>query len=139
MGDGSDLKALLRRITDEIWNEGRLELIDELIAEDFVDHVDMPGLELVGRPRYRHSVEIIRTAFPDYHERIEWCVAEGDIVADYVTLTGSHLGDFHGMAATGRRVEFHALGALRIRDGQAVERWGFGDTMSLLRQLGALG
>jgi steroid delta-isomerase-like uncharacterized protein len=139
MGDSPDLKALLRRITDEIWNEGRLELIDELVAEDFVDHVDMPGLELVGRPRYRHSVEIMRTAFPDYHEHIEWCVAEGEIVADYVTLTGTHLGDFHGMAATGRRVEMHSFGALRIRDGKAVERWGIGDTPTLLGQLGAPG
>ena len=139
MGDRSDLKALLRRITDEIWNEGRLEMIDELIAEDFVDHIVIPGLELVGRPRYRRTVEIVRTAFPDYHEHIEWGVAEDDIVADSVTLSGTHLGDFHGIAATGRRVEFHSLGALRIRDGQAVERWGFGDTMSLLGQLGALG
>ena len=63
MGTTEDSKALMWRITNEIWNEGRLELIDELIAEDLVDHVETPGLEGSGRSRYRASVEMARAAF----------------------------------------------------------------------------
>ena len=61
-----DSKALMCRITEEIWNNGRVELIDELIAEDFVDHVDMPGLDGNGRARYRASIELTRAAFTDF-------------------------------------------------------------------------
>ncbi len=53
-----DSKALMCRITEEIWNNGRVELIDELIAEDFVDHVGMPGIDGNGRARYRASIEL---------------------------------------------------------------------------------
>jgi hypothetical protein len=52
MGVTEDSKALMWRITEEIWNNGRLELIDELIAEDLIDHVELPGLEGSGRARY---------------------------------------------------------------------------------------
>ena len=65
-------KALLRRITDEIWNNGRLDLIDELISDDLVDHIDESGLEGTGPERYRASVTALRTAFPDYREEIIW-------------------------------------------------------------------
>ena len=69
MGATEDSRALMWRITDEIWNGGRTELIDELIAEDLVDHVDLPGLEGSGRARYRASMEMTRAAFPDYRNR----------------------------------------------------------------------
>jgi predicted ester cyclase len=131
-----DPAGLLRYVTEEVWNKGRLELVDELVAESFVDHVDVPGLEGGGPARYRRSVEMVRTAMPDYHEEIEWCVAEGDMVADYVRTIGTHEGDFFGLAPTGKRLEMRAFGALRVADGQIVERWGLGDTMALLGQLG---
>ena len=57
MGTTEESKALMWRITDEIWNEGRLELIDELIADDLTDHVELVGLEGTGRARYRASIE----------------------------------------------------------------------------------
>ena len=60
MGASEESKALMRRITDEIWNSGRLDLIDELIAEDLVDHVELAGLEGSGRARYRASIEMMR-------------------------------------------------------------------------------
>ena len=73
-----DSRALLLRITEETWTEGRLDLIEELVAENFKDHVEMPGLESTGPERYRASVVMIREAFPDYREEILWLVGEGD-------------------------------------------------------------
>jgi predicted ester cyclase len=132
-------KALLRRITDDIWTNGRLDLVDELVAEDFVDHVELSGLEGNGRERYRASVVAIRSAFPDYREEILFLVGEGDVAVSYVRGSGTHKGSLYGIEPTGRRAEWQAMGALRFRDGQAVERWGVGDSLGMMQQLGVFG
>lgn len=132
-------EALLRRITEEIWNRRRVELVDELIAEGFVDHVDLPGLEGGGRDRYRASVRMMHTAFSDYHEEIEFVVADDERAVSYVRLTGTHDGDLMGLPPTGRAVDVRAMGVLRFENGQAVERWGIGDTLTQMQQLGLLG
>jgi predicted ester cyclase len=129
-------KGLLQRITDEIWTAGNLGLIDELVAEDFVDHVDMPGLEGQGRERYRASVLTVRRAFPDYREEILWSIGEGDRAVSFVRATGTHRGSLYGIEPTGRTVSWHAMGGLRFASGQAVERWGIGDSMTLMQELG---
>jgi predicted ester cyclase len=128
-------KALLRRITDEIWNDGRLDLVDELISDDFVDHIEFP-VEGTGRARYRATVTAMHTAFPDYREEILWSVAEGDLAVSYARLTGTHRGPLYGIEPTGRKIDYHAMGALRFAAGMAVERWGFGDTAVMMQQLG---
>ena len=117
-----ECEALLRRITEEIWNDRRLELVDELIADDFVDHIAMPGLEGTGRNRYRASVQLMHTAFSDYHEEIEFVVADDERAVSYVRLTGIHDGELMGVPPTGRAVDVRAMGILRFADGQAVER-----------------
>ncbi len=132
-------KALLRRITDEIWSGGRLDLCDELISEDFIDHVEMPGLEGTGRERYRASVKQIRDAFPDYREEILWLIGEGDVAVSFVLGSGTHQGPLQGIDPTGRTAQWHAMGALRFAGSQAVERWGFGDSIALIQQLGVFG
>ena len=132
-------KALLRRITEQIWSSGQIDLVDELVAEEFVDHVDLPGLDATGRDRYRASVQMVRDAFPDYREEILWLVGEADRAVSFVRNSGTHRGVLHGIEPTGRRVEWQSMGALRFRDGQAVERWGIGDSLSLMSQLGVFG
>ena len=132
-------KALLRRITDEIWTRGDLGLIDELVAENFVDHIDMTNLEGTGRDRYRMSVRLIRDAFPDYREEILWLIGEDDRAVSFVRSTGTHQGVLQGIEPTGRRVEWHSMGGLRFRNGQVVERWGIGDSLAMLNQLGLFG
>ena len=83
MGTADDSKALMWRITDEIWNNGRLELIDELIAEDLVDHVELPGLPANGRARYRASIEMARAGFPDYRNPLDFVLADGEFAVSY--------------------------------------------------------
>jgi steroid delta-isomerase-like uncharacterized protein len=130
--------TLMRRVTEEIWNNRRVDLVDELVAEDFVDHVDIPVEPSGGRERYRASVEAIHVAFPDYHEQIEFVVVDADRAVSYVTLTGTHEGELFGVPPTGMRVEYHSIGILRFEDGRAVERWGIGDSMTMMGQLGLL-
>jgi steroid delta-isomerase-like uncharacterized protein len=131
-------KALLLRITEEIWNKGQTDLVDELIAEDLIDNITMPGVEGSGRERYRASVVQMRTAFPDYHESVELAVAEGDIVVSFAHFIGTQTGELYGMPASGRRIDIKSIGALRFRDGRAGERWGIGDSLLMMQQLGLI-
>jgi steroid delta-isomerase-like uncharacterized protein len=139
MGVTEDSKALMWRITEEIWNNGRLELIDELIAEDLVDHVEVAGLEGSGRARYRASIENMRAAFPDYRNPLDFVIAEDAFAVSYGRSTGTHRGEFYGIPPTGRTIDVPTFGILRFEDGQAVERWGFADNLAIMQQLGLMG
>jgi predicted ester cyclase len=132
-------RELMRRITTGIWDEGRLDLIDELIAEDLVDHIEVPGLEVTGRERYRATAVMSRTAFPDFRNPLDLIVAEGDIAVSYGRNVGTNTGEWMGMPPTGKTFDVAAFGMLRFKDGQAIERWGFVDTMAMVQQLGLLG
>jgi steroid delta-isomerase-like uncharacterized protein len=139
MGVTEDSKALMWRITEEIWNNGRLELIDELIAEDLIDHVELPGLEGSGRARYRASIEKMRAAFPDYRNPLDFVIAEDAFAVSYGRSTGTHRGEFYGIPPTGRTIDVPTFGILRFENGQAVERWGFADNLVMMQQLGLMG
>src|SRR4051794_36455103 len=117
----------MRRITAEIWDEGRIELVDKLIAEDLVDHIDVPGLDLAGRERYRANVVMMRTAFPDFRNPLDVIVAEEDVAVSYGRMIGTNTGEMMGMPPTGRSIDLLTIGMLRFKDGQAVERWGVHD------------
>jgi predicted ester cyclase len=75
---------------------------------------------------------------PDFKTEIQELIAEGDKVVARVIMTGTHTGDFYGIPATGRRVEFTGIYIVRIADGKIVEHWGEEDSVSLLQQLGVL-
>jgi predicted ester cyclase len=139
MGTADDSRALMWRITDEIWNNGRLELIDELIAEDLVDHVELPGLRGNGRARYRASIEMARAAFPDYRNPLDFVLADGEFAVSYGRSTGTHRGEYMGIPPTGRSFDVPTFGILRFANGQAVERWGFSDNLAMMQQLGLMG
>jgi predicted ester cyclase len=139
MQTSDDSKALMWRITEEIWNNGRLELIDDLIAEDLVDHVELAGLEGTGRARYRASIEVIRAAFPDYQNPLDLVLADGTFAVSYGRSTGTHRGEFMGVSPTGRSIDVPTFGILRFANGQAVERWGAMDSLLMLQQLGLMG
>jgi predicted ester cyclase len=132
-------RELMRRITTGIWDEGRLDLIDELIAVDLVDHIEVPGLDGTGRERYRANALLMRTAFPDFRNPLDLIVAEGDIAVSYGRMVGTNTGQMMGMPPTGKTIDVLAFGMLRFKDGQAIERWGVHDTMAMTQQLGLLG
>ena len=134
-----DTARLLRTITSEIWCQRHYELVDELISEDFVDHVEMPGLEGTGRARYLASLRLTHNGFSDYHEEVEFIVADEDKAVSYARITGTHDGDLMGLPPTGRKIDVHSIGILRFADGQVIERWGIGDSLAQMQQLGLLG
>ena len=131
-------KAIFRRFIEEVWNNGNLDVIDELMTEDHVDHDPGRAATPNGRDGMRAYVQMYRTAFPDAHIELHEVFAEGDFVGGPWTGTGTHLGDLMGIAPTGRSVEVAGIGMDRIIDGKIVESWGTYDTLGMLMQLGAI-
>jgi steroid delta-isomerase-like uncharacterized protein len=131
-----DNKVLAERFVEEVFNQGRIETVDELVSEQFVRH----GLGRMtrGRQVIKDYVPVIRSAFPDFHVTIEDALGEGDKVAHRQTHTGTHLGEFAGVAATGRRMETTEISILRIEGGKIAEAWVNVDQLIILRQIGVL-
>jgi steroid delta-isomerase-like uncharacterized protein len=135
MGEGS---GLIRRFYEDVIHNGQLELIDELTTEDLVDHEEFPG-QPPGREGVKFFVNAMREAFPDLQAKtVEPTLADGNLEAARVVLTGTHQGDFMGVAATDKTVEFESIDIIRLEDGKVAEHWGETEVMSLMQQLGAL-
>jgi len=131
-------KAHYRRTFEEVFNQGNLALVDELVAPDFLDHEVPPGMNNRGPDSTRQLVTMLRTAFPDLHFTIEDLVAEGDTVAGRVTMSGTHLGPFQGIPPTGRSFQQAQMYFVRFRDGKAIEHRAVRDELGMMRQLGVL-
>jgi len=131
-------KAIARRLNDEVWSEGRLEVIDELIADDFVTTVVGAPEQIRGPQGFREFVVMYRTAFPDLRISVEEQIAEGETVVTRWTATGTHEGELMGMAATGKQATTAGININRVAGGKLVEGWGLFDQLGLLQQIGAV-
>ncbi|HEX5369801.1 MAG TPA: ester cyclase [Dehalococcoidia bacterium] len=128
-------KALVRRYF-EIIDAGDVERIDEVLAPDFVSHSPpYPGLpeNLDG---VRRGWAMSLAAFTGYSHVIEQQVAEGDRVATLTTASGTHTGEYRGLAGTGRQVSIQGISIHRIAGGRIAEHWGRSDILGLLQQMG---
>lgn len=126
-------KAIVRRFI-EAYNERSLDLLDDLVASDYVDQIwHMEGLESL-----KQGLELGFQGFPDWHEEIDDVIAEGDKVWVRVTYTGTHSGIFRGVAPTGKQISITGLMIYRIADGKLVEGWDLSDYLALLMQIGAI-
>jgi steroid delta-isomerase-like uncharacterized protein len=131
-------KAVVRRFYAEM-DSGNLAAMDELVAEDYVDHhpPPFPGLGQ-GRAGLKQAFQIFWAATPGRHE-IEDQVAEGDKVVTRLTAYGKHVGDLPGgPAATGRDIVESAVAIHRVQDGRLAEHWSARDDLGLLAQLGVV-
>ena len=125
-------KALVRRWIEEGFNKRDLKVVDESFAEDFV----VNGLK-IGRGGLRRSMSRHLTAFPDLHVVIDEIMAEGDKVGIWYRARGTQRGEFRGVPATGKRVNWVGVDLLRVEGGRIVEGRFVDDSLGLLRQLGA--
>ncbi len=126
-------KAIIRKMLEAL-NERNLDLLDELIAPDYVDHTNhLRGLEEVKK----FSTMLFK-GFPDFHETIEDIIAEGDKVWVFLKETGTHTGEFRGLAPTGKKFTFMSVHIQRIVDGKIMEAWGLPDELSFYKQLGVI-
>ncbi|MDL5363781.1 ester cyclase [Halalkalicoccus sp. NIPERK01] len=132
---------IVRRYYEEAFNEERTDLLDELIAEDVVNHDPLSDETLTaeearGFEGFRRHVEVAHEAFPDATVTIEDTIAEGDEVAVRFTFEGTHEGRFGGIEPTGNRISGSNMVFMRLEDGRIVERWEESDDLEFLRQIG---
>jgi len=131
-------KAIVRRINDEVWSEGHLDVIDELIADNFVATVVGAPEQIRGPQGFREFVVTYRKAFPDLRISIDEQLAEGETVVTRWTATGTNEGELMGIPATGKQATTAGININRVSGGKLVEGWGLFDQLGLLQQIGAV-
>ena len=117
-----DNRDLLHSYHVTIWEEGRWDLIGNYVAPDFVSHAVpvLPGGQVPGAD----FMQKFLSAFYPLTSHEEVIMSSGDHVSIQWTITATQVGDFFGIAPTGRTIQFTGMDVLRVRDGKFVEHWG---------------
>jgi steroid delta-isomerase-like uncharacterized protein len=132
-----DHAATIRRMYDLI-NAGDIDGFGELLAEDFVEHEETPGLDPT-KEGVKQFFHMYKAAFPDLRMEAQDVLMSGDKVVARARATGTHQGEFLGMPATGKHVDVQLIDIIRFDDdGLAREHWGLFDALAMLQQLGAI-
>jgi steroid delta-isomerase-like uncharacterized protein len=135
MSDQPD--AVMREWFDEVWNQGRGDTINRLVAANATAY-GLPGGPMRGPEGFRPLFIAFRGAFPDIRIVVEHTVTEGDRVAVHCRVTGTHTGDTLGIPPTGKRVDFQGVTIARVVDGQIHEGWNCFDFLTMYQQLGVV-
>jgi predicted ester cyclase len=128
--------AVLRRLIDEGFSGGRLEVADELIDPNIVEHQDFGPDHAPGADGVKAVIGSLRRAFPDFRLEIEDMTVDGDVAWSRNVATGTNDGSFMGHPPTGRPMRVDVIDVVRVRDGKITEHWGVPDRLGVMRQLG---
>ena len=126
-------KAVVRRYI-EAYNQQNLDVLDGLFAPDYVDHI----LQIQGLESLKQNWSSLYKGFPDIHSTIEDIIAEGDKVCLRYTNTGTHTGEYQGLAPTAKKMTFACIDTFKIVDGKIAEAWHVYDFLDFYRQLGVI-
>lgn len=139
----NDNKAVICRWFEEVFNQGREEVIDEIVSADYIDYGHNPPGR--GPEGARQDFRDFFAAFSDVHYTIDDLLADGDKVAarwtGHFTHSGdnfSHGGEMAGVPATGKRVTLTGISVYRLANGQIVSTHLAGDMLGFMQQIGAL-
>jgi steroid delta-isomerase-like uncharacterized protein len=132
-----DNEAGMRELYEYV-NAGDVEGFADLIADDFVEHEETPGI-----PPTKEGVKQFFTAFiaafPDLRMDVEDVIASGDKIVARVRVTGTHEGEFMGIPPTGKKIDIQTIDIIRVdAGGKAVEHWGVTDGLKMMQQLGVI-
>ena len=128
-------KTIVRRLFDELWNQGNLPVADELIAPTYTHHdASTPDLGR-GPESEKKRVTLYRTAFSDLRLTVEDMIAEGETVVARWSCRGAHKGDLNGIAPTGKQFVISGVSIVRFAGGKMVEGWINWDALGLMQQL----
>lgn len=123
-------KQVAQRIYDEVFNEGKLDVIDEIVAPNCVEHTPPPGFDTSDVPKaLKEFTQALRAGIPDVHFSVGQMLGEDDLVAAYYTVDGTHDGELFGVPPSGERISFEGLDMIRIVDGKGTDHWGFDNLM----------
>jgi len=130
-------KSIIERYY-EAWNKGNLEVLDEIIDADYVNH--NPGIPDLARgpDGLKPIIIALRNGFPDLHFEIDDMVITEDKVAVRCTMHGTHLGDLFGLSASGKKVKVNQIQIEYIKNEKIIEHWRQSDDLSMMKQLGKI-
>jgi steroid delta-isomerase-like uncharacterized protein len=138
MTDAAPIRDLLRRL-EEAMNSRQLELLDDIVADDFVRHCQAtPDFDVRSRDDFKEFLRQNTASFPDNVQTFVQVVAEGDRAGIWVTYEGTQSGPFGPFPASDRTISFDFGGIIRAQDGKLAELWVTWDNMAILSQLGQL-
>ena len=130
-------KTIVRRFWG-VWEEGNIDLVDELLAPDYTNHSPGTPDQPTGPEGVKGVVAMFRSAIPDLRVVVEDMIAEGDKVAVRYTLEGTHEGELFGVPPTGQRLSIKSISVERVSDGKIREHWRITDTLDMMQQLGVI-
>ena len=125
----------VRQLFEQVWNQGRLELLETIAVEQLVLHAGRNAVS--GRTTLRTIIGDFLTGFPDVKHRIEDLVIEGDRVVTRWRGIGHHRGSYDGIAPTGREIDYTGITIFRIAEGRIAEAWVNAEMAELLASLRA--
>jgi len=133
MTENKDL--IVREWYESLWNKWNLDTVDRLFSQDYRLHVS--GAQgPADRATAKEIVRMFSKAFPDLHHDVDEIIADGDTVAARWSVTGTHQGDFQGLAPTNKPIKLSGTTFHRVNDGRIVESWLTLDNLDLMKQLG---
>jgi len=130
-----EMRAAARRFFQEVVSEGRLDVIPDLIAEDFVEHETLPGAP-EGRDAVAWFVASFRGAVPDLRVEVDDLIVEDDKLVARSTWSGTQEGELFGIPATGKRFAMNVIDIVRFDGDRVVEHWGVSDVAGMMQQVG---
>lgn len=131
-------KEFVRTWNEEVFEKQNLDVIDDLVAEEFVGYDPALPEPMRGPDGVREVVEMVLSAFPNSQVELEEVVGEGDRVAVRNSITATHKGEYLGIEPTGEEIEVTVVAFQRIDDGQFVEEYQLVDRLRMLQQLGVV-
>ena len=129
-------KQVFRRLIEEGFSKGNLEVLNDVFAPNFVEHQD--GFVPPNAEGVKGAIVSLRTAAPDLKLTIEEIIASGEKTWARITARGTHRGPFMGRPATERTFAITVIDICRFENGQVVEHWGVADRLGMMAQLGLL-
>jgi steroid delta-isomerase-like uncharacterized protein len=136
MSEGN--KNTVRRLFEEVWNKGNLQVTDDLFTPNYTHHDSSTPDVGRGPESEKKRVTLYRTAFPDLRLTVEDIIAEGETVVARWSCRGTHKGDLNGIAPTGKHVNFTGISIARFTNGKMSEGFVNWDALSLMQQLGVV-
>lgn len=133
----SDAEELARRLIDEVWSQGDLDAIDELVSEEYVDYYEAEET-VRGREGLKEYVSGLRESFPDFGKEIEEVIATDDAVALRFMATGTHEGVYEGIEPTGTEMSFAGSIFFHFENGKISETYESADTWGMMEDLGVV-
>lgn len=127
-------KKIIERYYNEVWNQGDLDVLDEILDPRYINH--NPGLPnpTPGPDGLKPIVSAMRSGLPDLVFEIDDMLITPEKVAIRCTMYGTHLGDLFGQPSTGKKVKINQMQIEKIKNGKIIEHWRVSD--DLMEQIG---